>query len=229
MNNKKILLIDDDPVLGSILLISLQKEGYTVHYQNTLSGLQETLITFAPNVIILDVEIGNQNGIDALPAIKNIIGGTPVIFISSHTQSDFISCAIREGGSVYLKKPFDTEELLAYIEKFLQNSVIETNIIKFGMWSLLPDTHTLILNTNDKTAPIKLTKKEYKLLELLVLNRKRVVLRAEIIAELYNQNIDNTIEMSINNFISKLRKYLSAHKSVQLRTVHGVGYKIVII
>ncbi|MFR9511066.1 MAG: response regulator transcription factor [Rikenellaceae bacterium] len=214
MNNKKILLIDDDPVLGSILLISLQKEGYTVHYQNTLSGLQETLITFAPNVIILDVEIGNQNGIDALPAIKNIIGGTPVIFISSHTQSDFISRAIREGGSVYLKKPFDTEELVAYVEKFSQGNVIEKNIIKFGMWSLLPDTQTLVLNTKEDSATIKLTKKEYQLLQLLALNRKRVVLRAEIIAELYDQTVDNSIEMSINNFISKLRKYLSIRFSL---------------
>ncbi len=229
MNETKILLIDDDPVLGSILLISLQKEGYTVHYQNTLSGLQETLITFAPNVIILDVEIGNQNGIDALPAIKNIIGNTPVIFISSHTQSDFISRAIREGGSIYLKKPFDTEELLAYIEKFSQGNLIEDNIIKFGMWSLLSDTHTLVLNTKKDPATIKLTKKEYRLLKLLALNRKRVVLRAEIIAELYDQPTDNSIELSVNNFISKLRKYLSAHKSVQLRTVHGVGYRLIII
>ncbi len=229
MEAKKILLIDDDPVLGSVLLISLQKEGYTVHYQNTLSGLQEVLASFIPDAVILDVEIGSHNGIDALPAIKTIIGETPVIFISSHTQSDFITRAIRQGGSVYIKKPFDFEELLAYVAKFANDGGVKSDILNFGMWSLNTSNQTLSLNTKEIIEDIKLTKKEYKLLKLLAQNSKRVVLRAEIMAELYDRKVDGTIELSINNFISKLRKYLAPHRSVQIRTVHGIGYRLIIV
>lgn len=102
----KILFIDDDITFGRICTIILQEKGYEVFYQTTLNGAKACIAEAHPDIIVLDVEIGNQNGIEVAPEITVIAPNVPVLFISSHTESHWVVQALEVGAVAYLKSPF---------------------------------------------------------------------------------------------------------------------------
>ncbi len=221
MNAIKVLIIDDDIALGQIITMALNDNGYEAHYQTSLIAAKPTILEFNPNIIILDVEIGNRNGIDAAPEFREIAPETPILFISSHLESANVVRALNAGGVNYLKKPFEIEELLAYIKRFTDNSQNKSQGNKIGLFEL--EDH--YLKKGDEIVK-RLTEFEYKLLKLLVSNPNQIIKREEIEAELWENTIAS--EQSINNFIAKLRRYLSSDKSLELVTIPKVGYKLVV-
>ena len=86
----KIFFIDDDIALGHICTRIMQEEGYEVLYQTSLNGAKACIVETHPDMIVLDVEIGNKNGIEAVPELKAIAPNTPILFISSHTNSQLV-------------------------------------------------------------------------------------------------------------------------------------------
>lgn len=66
----KVIFIEDDPNLGLIIVLALQSKGYEVYYANTLSGIQDMIEKDYPNILLLDLEVGNQNALDYLPFIR---------------------------------------------------------------------------------------------------------------------------------------------------------------
>ena len=67
----KVIFIEDDPNLGLIIVLALQSKGYEVYYANTLSGIQDMIEKDCPNILLLDLEVGNQNALDYLPFIRS--------------------------------------------------------------------------------------------------------------------------------------------------------------
>ena len=119
----KIFFIDDDIALGHICTRIMQEEGYEVLYQTSLNGAKACIVETHPDMIVLDVEIGNKNGIEAVPELKAIAPNTPILFISSHTNSQLVVQALSAGAVAYLKKPLEIDELIAYIEKHLTEKI----------------------------------------------------------------------------------------------------------
>ncbi len=218
---KKVLFIDDDLLLGSVITLSLQSAGYETHYQTSITGLNNIIYEFQPNVIVLDVEIGASNGIDAVPTIQAINPNIPIIFVSSHVESSYATRAINSGAEIYLRKPFETEELIAYIKKYTTQST--PSELKFGENTLNLRTQQLTVGSGSQ--PVKLTAQECKLLKLLILNIGSVVERTAIEVELYGESETN--EYSINNSITKLRKHLSSDPTLKIQNIYKVGFKLV--
>ena len=87
----KVIFIEDDPNLGLIIVLALQSKGYEVYYANTLSGIQDMIEKDYPNILLLDLEVGNQNALDYLPFIRSVhkknarklmtIGKQPMIMV----------------------------------------------------------------------------------------------------------------------------------------------------
>lgn len=102
----KILFIDDDITFGRICTIILQEKGYEVFYQTTLNGAKACIAEAHPDIIVLDVEIGNQNGIEVAPEIKVIAPNVPVLFISSHTEAIGLYRLWKQVRWLILKSPF---------------------------------------------------------------------------------------------------------------------------
>ena len=221
METKKALLLDDDIAICSLLTLALQEAGYEVHFQSSLIGLTDVIETFAPNIIILDVEIGDRNSIDTLPEIKSITESTPIIFISSHTQSDFIVRAIEGGGTHYLKKPFDTDELLVYADKLCKSNQLSRELY-FGRTKLSIRTRTITFTESDN--PHRLGKKEFEILRLLALNFNSYVSREQILSIVSLG--ETSYEHSLNNMIFRLRGYISPDKTIAIKTLHTHGYKL---
>lgn len=219
MNKIKVLFVDDDVALGSIISLALEAAGYETHYQTSLAGIKEVVKDWQPDIMVLDVEIGNKNGIDAVPELKLIAPNTPVLFVSSHVEVASVARALDAGAVTYLKKPFEIAELLAYINRFADS--FHPKKIEIGMFYLCAEEN-LLMKGNE--AVKKLSTFECKLLKLFVLNLGTVVTREQIEQELWEGTPGS--EQSLNNYIVKLRKYISEDKQLELMTIPKVGYKL---
>ncbi|MGC3977986.1 MAG: response regulator transcription factor [Paludibacteraceae bacterium] len=219
---QKVLLIDDDTDLGGFINIALTSLGYEVHFQNSPAGIKGIIKEFHPNVIVLDVEIGKQNGIEEAENILKFYPNIPVIFISSHTQIENINKGLSVGGVCFLKKPFEIQELEAYIRRFSYNDVQE-NVIPIGMYSLELINQTLVY----KEEIIKhLSPLEKNGLLLLIKNVNRVVMRKEFSKELWGDDFCSANEAALNNLISKLREMFKRDTRISIKTVKFQGYKL---
>lgn len=105
MSKIKVLFVDDDLALGSIVTLALEDAGYEVHYQTSLAGIRTVTAEMQPDIVVLDVEIGAKNGIDAIPELKQIAPEVPVLVVSSHVESDNVVKALEVGALTYLKNP----------------------------------------------------------------------------------------------------------------------------
>lgn len=218
---KRILLIDDDIAIGSLLTLALQESGYTVHFQSSMFGVMEITEKFEPNLIVLDVEVGEENSIDRLPELLAVSNSTPIIFISSHHESELVVSAISGGGTLYLKKPFSTSELIAYAEK-LCTANEQSKVLQFGNSTLYIADRNLQCPTQSDS--VKLGKKEFSVLRLLALEPNNIVKREEIINFAFDS--ENVSEHSLNNIICRLRASLASDLSLSIQTVHGIGYRL---
>ena len=96
MDKIKVLFIDDDIDFGKMLSLALEENGIKVYYSNSLAGIVAAIKEISPNIILLDVEIGTQSGIDMLPQIKAVALHTPILFVSSHHESEVAIQAIQK-------------------------------------------------------------------------------------------------------------------------------------
>jgi len=219
---QKVLLVDDDIDLGRLINMALTSLGYEVHFQNSLVGINGIIKEFSPSVIVLDVEIGKQNGIEEAENILKYFPAIPVIFISSHTQIENISKGLSVGGVCFLKKPFEIQELEAYIQRFSYDHSQE-NVIPIGMYSLELTNQKLIY----KEELIKhLSPLEKNGLLLLIKNVNKVVKREEFTKELWGDEFSSTNEAALNNLISKLRGMIKKDTRLSIRTIKFNGYML---
>ena len=218
----KILLVDDDIDLGGFIDMALTSLGYEVHFQNSLLGINAVIGEFNPGVIVLDVEIGKQNGIEEAENILKYYPNIPVIFISSHSQIENISKGLSAGGVCFLKKPFDIQELEAYIHRFSYDNPQE-NVISIGMYSLELTNQKLIF----KEEVVKhLSPLEKNGLLLLIKNVNKVIKREEFSKELWGDEFSSTNEATLNNLISKLRGMIKKDTRLSIKTIKFNGYML---
>lgn len=171
---------------------------------------------------MLDVEIGTGDGIQAIAEVKSVLPDVPVLFVSSHTDSSYIKRALEAGGIAYLKKPFEIEELLAYIQRHVSSHSSLPTLVPIG--SLTLDTEEYLLREEERIVK-KLTPLECKLLTLLARNLDQVVSRETIERGLWPDG--NANGYSLNNFVLKLRKDLSEGTSLEIVTIPKKGYRLV--
>lgn len=221
MDKIKVLFVDDDVALGNIVTLALEEAGCEVHYQTSLAGIKNVVKEVCPDIIVLDVEIGSTNGIEVIPVLKLIAPKTPVLIVSSHGESENVMKALEAGAVSYLKKPFEIVELLAYIHRFATPS--PAGGVKIGMFRLRVEENLLM--KGDEVVR-KLSLFECKMLKLLVLNLNETVTREQMQQELWGESATESSEQSLNNYIVKLRKYLSEDERLNLVTQPKVGYKL---
>ena len=209
MGKIKVLFIDDDIALGNVVTVALDSLGYETYYQTSLVAIRSVIKELCPDILILDVEIGQKNGIEATPELRLILPDIPILFVSSHTESSFVTQALDAGGIAYLKKPFEIDELVAYIKRHT-NTSSHASFLQIGQLTLY--TQDYILMKGEQIVK-RLTLSEGKLLTLLANH-----------PELWEDGYTN--EQSLNNFIAKLRKYLSEDDTLELTTIPKVGYRL---
>ena len=122
MTNSKLIYIEDDQILGNLITQALVDYGFEIDFRTTLNGLQESLASMLPDLLILDIEVNNQSCLDILPAIRSQYPQLPIIIASSHTDGAKIVRSYDAGANHYIKKPYDVTELVFLIQNLLQQS-----------------------------------------------------------------------------------------------------------
>lgn len=220
----RILIVEDEKDLAMILSELLSMEGYytDVSYDGE-SGLDNALSGIY-DLILLDVMLPVMDGIEVLSKIREHKLNVPVLMLTAKSEIEDKVYGLDNGADDYLTKPFNSKELLARIRALSRRKekTLVENDMKFADIVLDKETHEMY-NGEKK---IRLSKKEYDIIELLILNYGKVVSKENLVMKIWGYDADieyNSIEV----YISFLRKKIKAVGSqIHISTARGLGYTI---
>lgn len=225
----KILLVEDDFNLGFVIQDNLKSEGYVVHLmKDGKEGLQQ-FNRENYDLCLLDVMLPKKDGFSLAEDIRKINDEVPIVFLTAKSMTEDKVTGFKTGADDYITKPFSNEEFLLRIKAILKRTGKLTsdngneNIFQIGSFTF--DYGDFKLRKEESVT--KLTKKEADILKLLC-EHKGKTLERELVANLVWGDDSYFVGRSMDVFITRLRKYLSADESVSINNVHGVGFKLVI-
>lgn len=219
----RVLVVEDEKDLNSIICSKLVKEGYNVDACYDGQAALDYMEAENYDGAIMDIMIPNKDGITVLREMRNAGIQVPVLFLTAKTETQDIVRGLDAGASDYMTKPFEFSDLMARLRVMLrtQNPVNE-NVITCG---------SLVVDMNNRQAirdgkVIDLTVREYAILEYLARNRNVVVTREQIRVNIWN--IDDDVNSNvIDVYIRYLRRKIDDNYEEKLiHTIRGVGYKL---
>lgn len=221
----KVLIVEDDLDVGSLLKQYLELNKYVVERVFTGKEAREILAKQTFNIAILDVMLPEEDGFTLAEKIRHQYPQLPFLFLTAKKQKEDVLKGLKLGAD-YITKPFDADELMLRIDNILHKSkAMETGTItNYTIGQFLFEPQNLLLKhaKGDRL----LTEKEAQLLEYLYLNKTRLIKRQEVLDHLWEET-DFFSGRSLDVFISRLRKHLSADAHVQIESIRGVGYRFV--
>ncbi len=221
----RILIVEDEKYLAEALSQLLTQQNYTVDTFNDGEEGLDNALTGIYDAIVLDVMLLGINGFDIVKTLRKEKISTPVILLTAKSDVKDRILGLDLGADDYLPKPFDTGELLARLRALTRRGnevIVNNNELKIGDITL--DTSSMQLGSPQRE--IALTKKEFELLEYLIINKSMVISKEQIIEKLWG--FDSEAEGNyVEVYISFLRKKLAfVSKNVTISTIRGIGYKI---
>lgn len=221
----RILLVEDDPKLAGFIQKGFQSEnlGLEIAYDGIIG--QRILEENSFDVVILDINIPGINGFSLCKYIKESWPNTPVLMLTAlGTLQDKI-LGFNAGADDYLSKPFEFEELLLRVKALGKRNLSVNNRSKLlKLADLTLDIDSQRVQRANKN--IDLTKREYELLEYLMLNRGKIISRIDILEKVWNLNFDTNTNV-IDVYINYLRKKIDKDFDVKLvQTIIGRGYSL---
>jgi two-component system response regulator MprA len=219
----KVLVVDDEPAVRDALRRALTLEGYDVDLaEDGIEGVTAAA-TRGPDAIVLDVLMPGLDGLEVCRRIRESGDRTPILMLTARDEVRDRVAGLDAGADDYLVKPFALEELNARLRALVRRRAGgDANVLRFGDLTL--DTRTREVTRNGR--PIELTRTEFSLLELFLLNPKQVLSRAQIFDRVWGYDFgpsSNALEV----YIGYLRRKLEAGGEPRLlHTVRGVGYAL---
>ena len=228
--NNRVLVVEDDKNLGKVLTDYLTSKNYLVQ----LAEDGEIGFDFFTNndydIIILDVMMPKKDGFSLAKDIRKMNKDIPIIFLTAKSHKENIIKAFNLGADDYLTKPFSIEELLLRMDAILKRTIkidkieLDDNFI-IGSYTFHHNQNLLISSSGIK---YKLTTKENDLLKLFCENINSKVDRSLALMKIWgDDSYYNARSMDV--YIAKLRKYLREDKKIDLKTIHGFGFKLLIL
>ncbi len=211
-----ILLLEDDPVLADILVDFLQESyevAHTYSMQEALHLADEQIF----DLYLFDINVPDGNGIALLKELRGFNDETPAIFITAFHDTAHLKAAFHAGGSDFIKKPFDLEELSLRIGNIRRHFGLNTQISLTQTLAFDPQTHTLC----DGEGTRRLTAKESAFLHYLYKNRHRVVSPQELLHNLWSYE-EMPSEDAVRTLIKQLRRQIGQEHIINIR---GEGYR----
>ena len=219
----RFLLVEDEKKVASFIKKGLEEEYYTVDVAFDGKNGLDLALSGEYDLIILDVMLPYKDGFTILKEIRGEKISTPVLFLTAKdTVADKVQ-GLDTGADDYLAKPFAFEELLARVRALLRRHSSQKDLI-LKVLDLTLDTQAHTVTRNN--VEIKLTPKEYSILEYLVRNKNRVISRTILAEHVYDYHFDtntNVLDVYINKLRNKIDKDFDAPV---IQTIRGVGYVI---
>ena len=229
-DNKKILLVEDDPNFGSILKEYLTLNGYDITLaKNGIEGFEKFRKDHF-DLCILDVMMPYKDGFTLAREIREKNEVVPIFFLTAKHLKEDVLKGFKIGADDYMTKPFDSDVLLAKIKAILNRKtapvVPENDTFEFS-FSNFEFNSKLRFLTHKNGQSTKLSPKENQLLRLLVLHLNDLLPREVALNKIWRDDNYFT-SRSMDVYIAKLRKYLSLDEKVQILNIHGEGFRLVI-
>jgi two-component system, OmpR family, response regulator len=217
----RALVVDDEENVCFVASTALRLDGWTVHVSSSGSDALAIVDSFRPDVIVLDVMLGDIDGFDLCELLRRRAVAAPVIFLTARgTVADRVR-GLTIGGDDYLTKPFSVEELVARCRLLANRAGAgpPRAVLRYADLELDDDAHRVTRAGH----AIHLSPTEYRLLRYLLLNAERVVSRSQILDRVWDYGFAGDTS-NVESFISFLRRKVDMVEPKLLHTVRGVGY-----
>ena len=213
----RILLVEDNKNIVDGLIYAFKINNYQLDYTSSVKDTLKYLEDNIPEVIILDVMLGDGNGFDLYSNhIKEL--DIPVIFLTARDDEDDIIKGLNLGAEDYMTKPFSTKELLVRVNKIIlrkkKQSIIKVEDLYF-------DIDKMIVKKNDEE--VKLTSLELKILQLLFINIGKVVRRNTLLDKICEITGNDVDDHTLTVYLKRIREKLGTDIII---TIKGIGYRI---
>jgi two-component system, OmpR family, response regulator RpaA len=226
---RRILIIDDDPLISEVVTVNLEMAGYQVSTANDGIKGQALAIQLLPDLIILDLMLPHVDGFTVCQRLRRDqrTADIPVLMMTAMGQTKDKVDGFDAGADDYLTKPFELEELLARVRALLRrtggipDAAKHSEILNYGSLTLVPERFEAVWF--DST--VKLTHLEFELLHCLLQRHGQTVSPSEILREVWGYEPDDDIE-TIRVHIRHLRTKLEPdpRHPKYIKTVYGAGY-----
>ncbi len=215
----RLLIVEDDELLGDGLQTVLQQRGHTVDWVQDGITADHALRREYYDLAILDLQLPNLSGQELLNRLRSDSNDIPVLILTARSELTDRVEMLNSGADDYVVKPFEMDELCARIQALHRRNKGHTSPqLQVDNLCLDPQTHTVTVDGQ----PVNLSNREFSVLQLLLENTGRVISRAQIEEALYGWG-DEVESNAVEVHIHHLRKKLKINP---IRTIRGVGYII---
>lgn len=224
--NAKILVVDDEVDLLDLLEMNLSSEGFTVIKAQNARQALEAIGDDRPDIILLDIMLGETSGIDLTAKLKNShdTASIPIIMLTARDTDTDMVVGLKVGADDYITKPFSTQVLVARIEAVLRRvpkQSISRDSIVIGPLQIIPNAMQVKVNGRD----IDLTACEYDILMELIKAQGGLLTRSQL-KQSIQDNLQSQRDRIVDVHVAALRKKLGPEGRNIIKTVHNKGYRI---
>lgn len=212
-----ILVVDDDDRIRSLLSKFLQESGYATSSARNTKEAEALLKEFVFDLVILDIMMPGETGVDFMKRVKNSLTNTPFLMLSALGHVDDRVDGLESGAEDYLTKPFEPKELLLRMNNIIKRNSIDAKVIEFGDYKFDLNSNTLFKSEEH----VNLTETEKNLLKILGSKLGQMISRDDMQKVMPDVNA-RTIDAQIARLRAKIEDDPKAPKYLQ--TVRGVGY-----
>lgn len=223
MSRPRILVVDDDPHILSVIIRGLTFAGYDVYSADTGEAALPLAVNRPPDLVVLDVMLPGLDGLDVCRRLRSNDRELPILMLTAKGRIPDRVAGLDAGADDYLVKPFSFDELLARVRALLRraNPADDTRL-RFA--DLTVDLDTRDVRRAERR--IDLTSKEFELIEYLIRNARKVLSRNQIFESVWGSDFLGGSNL-IDVHVMRLREKLEAHGEARLiHTVRGAGYSL---
>jgi DNA-binding response OmpR family regulator len=217
-----VLIVEDHPNVANYVRQALEEQGYAVDLARTGREALDWAEVVPFDLIVLDIMLPEINGITVCRRLRSQGNQAAILMLTARDTVDNRVTGLDAGADDYLVKPFDLKELLARLRALSRRHTTKTSILAVA--DLRLDTRTRVVTRGNTV--IKLTAKEYAVLECLLREPDRVITRTEIAESIWNYDVYNQSNV-VDVYIRNLRRKIDDPFELRLiQTIRGVGYRL---
>lgn len=223
---KNILLVEDSKEIFAMVTQAVEAIA-NISWETTLEGAREALKKEQFDLVLLDIELPDGNGVELCSEIQALNNYTPIFFLTSHKELSEKVLGFSAGADDYITKPFAPLELKARVEaKFKKNDMLKkkSDQLKWREIQINKARQEVhIIHNENELQKIDLTALEFKLLMYFANRPHEVISRDKILDDLWGEDV-HVYSRSVDTHVSKLRKKLESVSHI-IESIHGSGYK----
>jgi two-component system OmpR family response regulator len=223
MGGERLLLVDDEDNLRSMLTAALRHSGFEVDQTATGREALDHVAAAPPDLVVLDVMLPDLDGFEVCRRLRSAGNRVPVLFLTAKDGTEDKVRGLTLGGDDYLVKPFSLEELVARVEAVLRRTgqARAAAVLSCADLVLDDDAHRVTRAGTE----VALSPTEYNLLRYLLANQGRVMSKAQILDHVWQYDFGGDGGV-VETYIGYLRKKLDSGETKLIHTIRGVGYTL---